>query len=246
MKRPAMAAVLLVAASTTVASAGGFVQSLPEDGSWVKYAVETKSEVGPQAGNGTMMLRSVGTATENGEKCRWIEVEFNGEQNGRKQRTILKFLAPEKDLKAGAKGPTQVLRGWQKSRFGDTERETKPLSEEEKSSNGPIAMFLGGKQAKPATVKEAKTIDYQKGRLKIESAESRELNLKPGGPDAPPDYKFAATQTVWKHKGVPFGTAAMRLQVEVRRKDKVIQKMTMTFEVLNHGKDAKSALPEKN
>ncbi len=69
---------LVLTVVTQNAAAGGPVQSLPKDGSWVKCFLELELS-GPEGVNGehtgTWTIRSVGTKTVKGEKCRWIEIE---------------------------------------------------------------------------------------------------------------------------------------------------------------------------
>lgn len=238
------AAVVGFAASSAHA-AGGFVQSLPKDGEWVKFSVESDSRAGLAAGgSGTMTLRSVGTVQEKGETCRWLEMDFDGDTNGTKVRAVMKFLVREKDFKPDAKEPPKVLRGWKMGRAGDNKDDVTELSNEEMSPGGPASMFLSTKLKDAKTVKEAKTIDYQKGRLKVESAELGELEMD--APQyVPQGFSSKFRQTIWKHKAVPFGTAAAAIDIKVKQNDNVLQDMTMKFEVLDHGKDAKSAFPDK-
>ena len=100
-------ACLIVTATVATASAAdpvGFIQRLPKDGSWAKY------KEGETEGSGTLTLRMVGTTTEDGQKCRWLESESAEET--RKKTRITKILVREKDFAAGAKKTPEVLRGW--------------------------------------------------------------------------------------------------------------------------------------
>lgn len=239
---------LVVVASAAVqpaSASGGFLQKLPEDGSWVSYFMEGKAEEGPmQQLSGTMKLKSVGTETVNGEAYRWLELDFEGSSNEMKTRTLMKVLVREKDFKDKAARGMTIERGWQLNAFGDKKPMVKELSDSEKSPDGPMSFLFRCSMKKPIAIKKAKTIDYQKGRLKLETATSGELDVN-FQQNQPKDYSSTFRQTIWKHKSVPTGTAALELQMEVRQKDKVVVKMTMLFTVQDYGKGAKSALPDK-
>ena len=189
-----------------------------------------------------MKLKSVGTASENGEKYRWIEIESQIEVMGMKQRSVMKALVREKDFKPDAKGPVKVLRGWQQNQRGNMKMEEKKLTDEELSPTGQMSFLFGPKLKRENTIKSRKTIEYQKGKLQIDNASTGELEIKTS-PNAP-DFKQKGKLTLWKHKSVPSGTAVMEMQMETWRKDKVISKMKMTISVQDYGKGAKSALPE--
>lgn len=237
----ALIATTAALSAASVADAGGLIQRIPKDGSWVKYYMDMKSD-GPrkQEMNATMTLRAVGSVTENGEKCRWVELQMQGEENGKKRNMIMKFLIREKELKPGAKTTPRIIRGWKKQ----DDKAVTEISDREKADQTGIAIFFGGaKDAK--TVKEAKTIDYQKGQLKIASATRGKPAFNVPGDNAPPGLKYDATQTVWTHKDVPFGTAALEMTMKISFKGNPGSTMKMTFTVQDHGTGAKSALPDK-
>jgi len=242
IRRSAAVLMLLLTAAFASTAHGGIVQTLPKDGIWTSYYTEMTSETQADQGiTGIMTVRSVGSVEEDGEKCRWIEIEMKGTQkNGDKQNSIMKFLVREKDFKAGAKGTPKILRGWTKN----NDQDIKELSEME-LAGGTINLILVGKAKDAKTVKKEKTIDYQKGQLKIATAVTGHPELKLGGENAPPDFKYNVKQTTWLHKKVPFGMAARELQIEIKVKDKIAAKMTMSFTVQDYGTGAKSACPDK-
>lgn len=237
--------VAVAAFADSAFAGGGFLQTLPKDGTWVTYNMEMKAEEGPmQEMSGTMKLKSVGTVKEKGKTYRWLEIEMRGEQNGMKQHTILKALIGEKELKPGAKGELEILRGWQQNTRGDTKMDPKELSAAELGGRGPLAMFFGTRLKDQKTVKQTKTIAYQKGELKIASAVAGDVQIELNE-NAPKDFKQSMRQTIWKHKSIPTGTAAIEMQMEISRQDKLLAKFKMVFNVQDFGKDAKSALPDK-
>ena len=190
-----------------------------------------------------MTLRSVGTTTEGGAKCRWIEMHMDGKRDGMKEGGVFKLLFKESDF-AGVKKAPKIMRGWVQNKI---DGEIKELGEDEKDAHGMIGIFFGGNGKTRKPLKTERVIDYQKGQLKIAKGTKESLDVKPPGP-APEGLKFNATQSVWKHKSMPFGTAAMTIEMEISVKDVLSTRMTMKFTVKDHGtggKNAKSALPEK-
>ncbi|MFQ5733332.1 MAG: hypothetical protein ACE5KM_15430 [Planctomycetaceae bacterium] len=234
----------LVASTSSASAAGGLFQTLPKDGTWTRYYMEMKSERPMQMMTGTFTLRSVGSVTENGEKCRWVEMQMEGERDGKKEKGAFKFLVKEKDFKPGSKSVPEIVRGWIQNK---ADGEVKELTDQEKSPDGMMVIFFGGHRKDVKKLKKEKVIDYQKGQLKITTGTTGTLELKPA-PNAPAGFKYTVTQSVWPHKNVPFGTAAMEVQMEIKIKDMIASKMKMTFSVQDHGtggEQAKSALPDK-
>ncbi len=241
-----MVAVLIVS-SSSMAHARGFVQSLPKDGAWTTFHMEmTNDGQADQNMTGTFTVRSVGVVTENNEKCRWIELQSEGELNGVKQASIMKFLVREKDLKTGAKTPMRIIRGWQKNQAMGEVRE---LTDEEKKPNGMVTMFFGGKLKDSKKLAGEKVIDYQKGQIKVASGTKGNLEVKlPGSAtnSVGNNVKFEVTQSVWAHKKIPFGLAEMKLVMKMSIGGNQMMEMNMTFTLQDHGTGAKSALPDKN
>lgn len=216
MKRAAIATLLLatiaVAPSRTDAG-GGLVQALPEDGKWTKYSFTMKAEAPQQQElSGTFTLRSVGKVTENGKAARWIEIEMKGTENGKEKYSLMKFLINEKGLKPGEKGSIEILRGWNKS---DANAEIKELSDMEKDPRGMMSIFFDGTRKDVRKLKKTKVIDYQKGQLKIKNGTTSKLDISLG-PNSPKGLKYDVSQSVWPHKSIPFGTAAMELKMTMQ------------------------------
>lgn len=247
MKRFLSAAVLaagIALFASASAQAAAIIQSLPKDGSWAKFHLEiTNDRQANQNMLGTMTIRSVGTVMENGEKCRWLEMQMEGEQDGKKQKNVMKFLVRERDLKAGAKGNVSILRGWQKNSL---QGDVKELSHDEKAPNGPLSIFFGRTVKSSEKLKKEKVIDYQKGRLRIAEGTKSKLDFAPpGNPNVNLKIKYDVTLTTWPHKSIPFGTAAAGISMQVIVNNNVSLTTTMKLTMEDYGTGAKSALPDK-
>src|SRR5205823_14201674 len=114
MRLSLIASLLVVVTSIEVARADGLIYQLPADGTQVRYDNEVVFNNNGQevTTTGTLTLSSVGVATVDGEKCRWIEIKAARKSNNGEQITIAKFLIPEKDLGKGKSAGDHLIRGW--------------------------------------------------------------------------------------------------------------------------------------
>ncbi|MCH7685759.1 MAG: hypothetical protein IH899_03605 [Planctomycetes bacterium] len=109
------------------ADAGGLIQKLPKDGTWVTYHLEWKL-FGPRAenseGTGTWTMRSVGTEMVDGKKCRWIEIteQLDAQAGEPKFERTCKFLILEKALQSGKDPRKHTIRFWWKKGNNDAKK----------------------------------------------------------------------------------------------------------------------------
>lgn len=242
--RTSLATIAALGLAVSAARAGGgLLQTLPKDGSWAKYYVELKNSAQPKENTtGILKIASVGRVAENGEDCRWIELDFRGEQNGMKNSQVLKLLLREKDLRAGSKATIQPVRGYMQEDDG----KPKELIEANAVLVRLFTTLVAGRATETKPEKQGRTVDSLRGRLKIAEAETGKLTFRPDE-NAADGLKFHIRQSLWKHKNVPFGVAAMRLAVEAREKQKTTQTMRFTFDVQDYRTSgARSVLPNQN
>ena len=221
MYRTLLAALTVTATIATASAADpvGLIQRLPKDGSWASY-----SDVGNKD-SGSFTIRMVGTTTEDGQKCRWIEMQ-TAKETGTKARTLSKILVREKDFAPGAKQTPEILRGYRQV----NDNAVTELSDNEQAEAALVIEWQ--KDAK--TVKSERVIDYQKGQLKIATATRGKLDH--------PESELDVTQTIWSDNESPFGTAAMDLSVKAGDVSVYEGKMTLR----DHGTGERSALPDYN
>lgn len=243
MQRSSCFALFVLFATAAPVHAGGLIHTLPADGSWVKYNMSMKNEgMVSIEGKGSLTIRLVGTVTENGEKYRWVELESVAMQNGQQKAGVMKLLIREKDLADGAVASPQIVRGFKKQQGGAVES----ITERDKARGGSAMMFFGRPQKNVKPLNQEKVVAHQKGKLKIANGTSGELDFDPtGGAGNPNGAQFETTQSLWSHKSLPFGTAAMELVMKVSFQNNVISTMTMKFNVQDYGTAAKSALPDQ-
>lgn len=223
--------------------ANGLIQKLPKDGSWVLYHIDADIEK-PQGLNysGTMTIRSVGTEMVEEIPCRWIEIEMTMQlENRKKAGGIFKMLVPEKLFNGDKTVSKKVIRGWVKDRNNNPRK----LEDIENYGLFPLTEFLPDPSRKVIRINQKKTIAFQKGELKIDSAITVSVKLPlPENSDFKIDNSLIIT--IWSHDKVPFGTAEARMEIEVKRDDQTLSKATMTFTLEDFGTGAKSALPDHN
>lgn len=235
--RHLMIAVLLAATPHT-ASAGGPVQSLPKDGSWVKFFLEWELS-GPGAvdgkGTGTWTVRSVGTKIVNGEKCRWIEIEEHLDKSDDEQAFTrwFKYLVREKDLKPGGDPIGNLVEYWYKNTL-----QTKTATKSDSRSAG-IAMFFRGTPKTVKSVAKRRQVLWQRGEFTFQRAEEQTQTREREN-----DYRVTVRDLVWKKAEIPFGTAAVTSTARFTSKGKHSFTWVRKLTLADHGTRAKSRVPE--
>ncbi len=109
-----------VAVGGNLSWADGLIHQLPADGTWARYDLQMKSTARTEGRaprdfelKGSLTVSSVGQVTEEGEKCRWIEVKSEVSPVGQPKdiaRILLKLLIPEKHLRRGEDPLSHVMR----------------------------------------------------------------------------------------------------------------------------------------
>ena len=225
--------VLLVLAGIP-AWADGLLYQLPEDGTWVQFASKVTIIRGDQMRNGTGTLRmsSVGTATEGGENCRWIEFNLTMKIDDNERTIVAKLLVPEAHLEEGQKPIENLERGWIRMRSDGTVRELTA------QNLGPLPAFLANPltdvKALPSEVVSSKLGDLScAGLTGITEFVERNASNKV-------DFETR------RHEKAPFGVVKSRMKVTVTRDGGMSETLDMDMTVSEFGKSAKSELPNNN
>lgn len=213
---------------------------LPKDGAWARYHVTTtrKLDTGSETFTRNETIRIVGTVESNGQRHRWIEQSFGGFEDGK--TNILKTLVAEKDLES-AWPLAANRRWWHKSGDGPvTEGDT--LGPE----YGVFNLVFPGPYNTAKPLNEMRIVEYQRGRLEIRKGLTgrQKVSFQNNGQDIAYEMNYA----VWRHPDVPLGLAAAKISLRTEENGRLNQRGTYTVEFVleDCGKDAKTALPEKN
>jgi len=230
------------------ASAQEQTTKLPVDGWWVRYHTVRKNQKRAdgqiQEFTSKKTFSFVGTAVEDGETCRWIEVSV-----GREKEPVIvrKYLVPEKNLLENEHSLEAFKRGWVKA----GEREVRAVKVgQEIDSVEPHLMYLQLMWQEADRVDIEKVLDYQHGRLTIPQA----LFLKMTRPDfisrsrkgIPEERERVIEQFGWfDQKTAPvFAAAKINTKLYVNEVLETTSEEELTIEEVES--DAKSQLPDNN
>ncbi|MBW3540505.1 MAG: hypothetical protein KY476_09550 [Planctomycetes bacterium] len=239
MIRIALAAIALMAACSSALQADGLVWQLPEDGSWVEYEA-TGTQLEPEEkkiSTGKLLLRSVGTVMEGGEKNRWLELEFTVKLVGdddRMHHAVYKYLIPEKHLGKGKSPIENVVRSWFQVHGRD--QEPREISNAVTRDGEAIVPYLGPPLLDARQTEEKRRIEHQKGTVDAIAVRGQQKALAE-------KQRHLKGVTIWLAEEIPFGVAAMDSYVEVSREG---EEYRFKAELVVHdfGTGAKSALPD--
>lgn len=229
-------AVLWLALSAPSAFADGLIQSLPDDGAWVRYNVtcaRNRREV-EDALIATLTLRSVGMTQHNGQPHRWIEFEWRSqnEAGGDEGLEVTKWLILESELRPTGSPREHVARAWE--RRNAREVRFRNLSETILDD-----LYLPSPLSDRKSEAVSRTVEYQRGRLDLEHCVTGSSNWQnPTGTTA-----TRMTHRYWAGDSVPFGVAAARQTLEITAGRNVVGQYEWQFEMNDYGMDAASALP---
>lgn len=218
------------------ARAEGLIYQLPEDKSWARFDCQGAG-IGSDGNvrikvTGTVRISSVGRETIEGQPCRWIELESSykfrrGDQEA-KLTDVIKMLIPEKVLKQGEDPRMHVVKAWRKD-FTGTVREL-DLNGEGAREIRSLDELLSGPLEETKRL-ESKVIESELGKLECAGWSGRSVQESGA---------VLATET-YLHQESPFGV--VRFHYEKQRGPSG-GKRTMTFNLAEHGSDAKTALSE--
>ena len=235
MRRLQIVTVIVVAScSPMTAMANGLLYKLPPDGSRVVYDMTMVNKERNMTINGTLSMSSVGTATVEGKKCRWIEFSMRMSTQGRERTVTAKLLIPEANIGTGKNPGKNIKKGWIK--LQDETKEFTDLSDRRLA--GPIPAFLPG----PLTGrKELKAASVKTGLGKLTcQGETGSITYKQGTTETKVDY-----ETRLNDKS-PFGVAITKLTILETRNGQKRGAYEINFKLKSVSKNAKSALPDKN
>ncbi|MSR57591.1 MAG: hypothetical protein EXS05_07955 [Planctomycetaceae bacterium] len=160
------ASLLLLVMSAPEVRADGLIYQLPANGSSVRYDIENKASMNGQEQTimGSLTVSSVGEATVDGEKCRWIEFRLMIKRENIERVTLAKCLIPEKHLGRGKSPGEHLIRGWIKTGDGEPQAFTDLKSPQ---AGGRVIGYLAGP---PPNAGELEKVDVESplGKLACE------------------------------------------------------------------------------
>ena len=221
---------------------------LPEDGWWVRFFTTSKLE----AVNGTVKEHTikatyslVGTAVEDGDKCRWVEVNSLFTMDGKETVILSKFLVSEKDLLECEQPLDKLKRGWLKS--GELDVRAVMAGKGITPYNTRTVVFPGIWQ-KAERITSEYIVDYQQGRLTIPEARIFQVTspVKALNTRKPINQKDVTEYAGWFHQTASPVIAAAKIQKKTYFNDELNTTQKDDVVIQDYGTGAKSQLPENN
>ncbi len=238
------------------ARADGLIQQLPEDGSWVRFEVETQY-FDPKTGKprstspGSQTVSSVGKIAIDDEPCRMIELKtvrrLPDQQTGEEMDfvNVYKFVIPENRLKSGEDPLEYVEEGWAKAPSNPAEPHvmTQLKLDLSREFRNFLWFELPGPLEDPRKL-DAETIECQAGKYTCDGVAGGAKGRLSPGPHGGPEYQFQyETRT---HKDVPFGVVRHRCEMKAWFPDgRLAQHGVVTYTLAETGKNAKSEIAEE-
>lgn len=229
MNQRFVAMIVLLFGMSGAVRADGLILRLPEDGSFVRYSLQgTMVRDGAESPlSVTLSIASVGKAEENGQACRWIEINMVRAQG----TTISKLLIPEKYLQKGEDPLAHVVRGYMKR--GDNQ--VQALSERGRG------LFLPGVLAGPlqdGKPLEKRTIENDKlGKVECEGVAGVARQQRE-------QFQSESKYELRTSDKSPFGVVSGSVEFVIKREGADRFKGKYTLTLTDCGTDAKSELPD--
>ena len=233
------AAFLFLALSAGLARADGLFYQLPKDGHWASYdvdvAVQGAAEGQKMNVKGTLRIASVGEVTEDGQPCRWIEIQLDATatagENKVEQNALYKVLVPEKFLAKGQTPLEHAVRAW--GRLG--EAEPKKLEKLNDVNASPLPIILSGPWKDVKELEDAE-VESKLGKLACKGVEGT-LEFKTTK-DTGMKCKFKNRL----HADSPFGVVTSHWTLLLPKSNG--ESMNWTLKLVDVGENAKSKLPD--
>jgi hypothetical protein len=199
--------------------ADGLLYQLPEDGASAQFVMTITTDK-ENIRTESVIMRSVGRIGDG----RWLEFKVPDEDSVQ----TLKVLFPERVLKVGESPMEHVVRGWRK-----------------KGDDAPVALsrvrdfwlliFLPGPLSDVERL-ESQEVDSPLGRLACDGLTGRAHVREDDG------YEEDLTYHIRRHRDAPFGVVFCRIDCQVIRDGKKLDKVTYELKLTAIGQNAESEL----
>jgi hypothetical protein len=235
--------------------------SLPPDGSWVRYVVSHESTSHPYRGRKAksdanvetekikswsekITLSFVGRTVENGVPCRWVEIRTEKPDQQADKPCAYKVLLKEEGLLSD-KHPLaekNVLRVWQQTSDGTVSRRDDSLGYSDLFSWTPGAV----RQMKPTG--ETREIDFASSHLSSATAYSGKTTTNAYVALGVIRIHLEEQMTVWLHPDLPAGFAGMRTEENSTARfmtHPATLRHVAEYVLEDAGTDAQTSMPEQ-
>lgn len=232
--------VIVTGMLTHTALAGGLIEQLPADGTWVKFdKIPSGSRSRPAPEPQTLTISSVGVVTVDGAKCRWIELKIVPKAD-ESHPELVKFLVPEQFLAAKEDPMCHVLKLGQMDgvRIGANDAVVGAVwSDKPDFRKMPYHIFLCGPLTNVVSLPNV-SVETKLGKLDCPVVTGRYEY------DVNGILAIRGTFEKQLHKKAPFGVVAMRVTIEAMQHGVGYEPTTWSLKWLDAGTNAKSEMPD--
>jgi hypothetical protein len=247
---PLVAAFVVVAALLGMTPAIGHAEDrlrqLPKDGTWVRYQKDVANLTNDKKYDPIKVTLSfVGSAVDEGEPCRWLELKHVIPEGRDGAGTyVSKVLVPERDLLESESPFEHARRTWVRRLDGPVTKA--PEGGRDDMTFGELLLWTPGMLKGSSLAKDqTKDIEYQRGRLKGAQARTGRLVHQWRDKNGTED-KYTKSYTAWQHPDLPIGFAEARIVQEQFINDRPLSKFSIDYRIEDAGADAKTELPDNN
>lgn len=227
----------LAAALISPACADGLVYRLPPDGAQIRYDMELMISAGDQQVpiKGFVTVSSVGQATVDNEKCRWIEIKFAVNADAQEHMQLMKTLVRESDVGKGKSPLEHVVRTWVRNENAEV-IEVKDLKSNEAVT---LNTFLAGAPKNSGELEKIE-IDGKLGKLECAGVTGEFEVEGPNGMTIVINFENRL------HEKAPFGLVTANWKFELKNNGQSVLTGTFKLTPAETNTTALSELPDKN
>lgn len=245
-------AALFVVCTAVVVGGEDRPRELPKDGSWVRWQCEYRLQEGKPI-DFVVTLSLVGSAVEDDQPCRWLEVkqEFRIEGEVAARVGVEKILVPEEKL-LNDERPLDYVRRLVIRRRDGTIQSIEGKDIPDRVSLASWQEFLlwapGMRKGTSVEADQSKDVKYQQGSLARSEARSGSRTYRH---DAFPESgkvegKNEIKYTIWQHPELPLGFAEAHIAGRRFLRGSNVGDWVKEYRLQDFGMDAKTELAESN
>ncbi|MBI3862394.1 MAG: hypothetical protein HY290_10915 [Planctomycetia bacterium] len=209
--------------------------------------LEAEEDGVPSASEFVETISLVGTATENDQRCRWVEIKsvaFDAKNNPVRTH-VTKLLIPESEMLKSKDPLKNAVRGW--VRVNDQPPSPmKPIAWDPGLFVGECLSWLPGVRIQLREVDQPRDVAYQRGTIQAAKAFSGTREYTKADRQELGEVRWKSRFTLWHHADLTCGFAHAVIEAEKWIGNERDGKVVITYFLEDGGKDGKSGLPDNN
>jgi hypothetical protein len=244
--------ILLLSTLSSTTFAGGLLHTVPEDGAWARFQVEAKDSVRPSAPSMPVSVKIsvVGSATIDGESCRWIEVDLQRKDQKLAETEVFKLLIPEKQLGDGddAQPLQHIIQAWRRPSGPNNPPPEQIENPKNEANVENLRIFLedvfdGIKKMENVKVQKETSEELHKVPVESPTGKVECEGIKKIGTFSREGMEMNLSYSVLFHSDSPFGVISTEATFTMKDKSKELGSSQLKTIMTESGKDATSVIP---